>query len=146
MKETGMSADLGTDAPDLRIAVMRLARRLRNERASDALTPSQMAVLATLLREGPMSPRDLSTAERVQPPSMTRILHSLLDAGLVERTAHPTDGRQVLYAVTPTARTMVDTDRKRRDQWLRQRLEALSPEELERLEQAIPILNRLALD
>lgn len=141
-----MTADLGTDAPDLRIAVMRLARRLRTERSSDAMTPSQMAVLATLLREGPMTPGDLAGVERVQPPSMTRILHSLTRAGLVERTPHPTDGRQVLYAVTQTARAMVERDRRRRDQWLSQRLSELTPEDLETVERAIPVLNRLALD
>ena len=141
-----MTADLGTDAPDLRIAVMRLARRLRNERSSDAMTPSQMAVLATLLREGPMTPGDLAEVERVQPPSMTRILHSLLGADLVERTPHPTDGRQVLYAVTRTARVMVERDRRRRDQWLSQRLADLTRDELDIVERAIPVLNRLALD
>ena len=141
-----MPANLGTDAPDLRIAVMRLARRLRRERTSDALTPSQMAVLATLLREGPMSPGELAEVERVQPPSMTRILHSLRTAGLVLRAAHPTDGRQVIYTATDTARSMVERDRKRRDQWLLHRLELLSPSEIATLEQAIPILNRLALD
>ena len=141
-----MSADLGTDAPDLRIAVMRLARRLRTERVSDAWTPSQMAVLATLRREGPMSPGGLAESERVQPPSMTRILHSLTKVGLVKRKAHATDGRQVLYAATETARLMVERDRQRRDQWLLQRLEELTPEDLTIIEQAIPILNRLALD
>ncbi|MEI2786786.1 MAG: MarR family transcriptional regulator [Candidatus Nanopelagicales bacterium] len=141
-----MPANLGTDAPDLRIAVMRLARRLRRERTSDALTPSQMAVLATLLREGPMSPGELAEVERVQPPSMTRILHSLRTAGLVLRAAHPTDGRQVIYTATDTARSMVERDRKRRDQWLLHRLEVLQPSEIATLEQAIPILNRLALD
>ncbi len=141
-----MPADLGTDAPDLRIAVMRLARRLRTERASDALTPSQMAVLATLMREGPMTPGDLATVERVQPPSMTRILHSLMGQELVQRSAHPSDRRQILYSVTPAARSMVERDRQRRDQWLLHRLEALSPQDLAAIEQAIPILNRLALD
>ncbi len=141
-----MTADLGTDAPDLRIAVMRLARRLRNERVSDAMTPSQMAVLATLMREGPMTPGDLAVVERVQPPSMTRILQALQHDDLVMRTPHPTDRRQVLYAVTDKARTMVERDRARRDQWLLHRLEELSPEDLAIVEQAIPVLNRLALD
>lgn len=141
-----MPADLGTDAPDLRIAVMRLARRLRAERVSDAMTPSQMAVLGTLMREGPMSPGELAEVERVQPPSMTRILQSLLHQGMVERSPHPTDGRQVLYAVTQTARTMVERDRRRRDQWLLHRLEELDAQDLHALEAAIPILNRLALD
>ena len=141
-----MTADTDSDAPDLRIAVMRLARRLRTERDSDAMTPSQMAVLATLLREGPMSPGDLAVAERVQPPSMTRILHTLLEQGLVDRTAHPTDRRQVLYQVTAVAEKMVRRDRARRDQWLSQRLAMLSEEELAAVEAAIPLLNRLALD
>jgi DNA-binding MarR family transcriptional regulator len=141
-----MAADLGSDAPDLRIAVMRLARRLRTERASDAMTPSQMAVLATLLRTGPMSPGELAEAERVQPPSMTRILHSLLAQDLVARTPHPSDRRQVLYTVTPSAARLVERDRKRRDQWLSQRLATLSDDDLRAVERAIPVLNALALD
>ena len=141
-----MSADLGTDAPDLRIAVMRLARRLRTERASDAMTPSQMAVLATLIREGPMTPGDLAVVERVQPPSMTRILQALQHQELVQRTPHPGDRRQVLFSVTEKAQAMVARDRERRDQWLLHRLEELSPDDLTAIERAIPILNRLALD
>lgn len=141
-----MSADLGTDAPDLRIAVMRLARRLRTERASDAMTPSQMAVLATLIREGPMTPGDLAVVERVQPPSMTRILQALQHQELVLRTPHPGDRRQVLFSVTEKAQAMVARDRERRDQWLLHRLEELSPDDLTAIERAIPILNRLALD
>lgn len=139
-----MAAD--SDAPDLRIAVMRLARRLRTERASDAMTPSQMAVLATLLRSGPMSPGELADAERVQPPSMTRILHSLLAQAMVTREPHPSDRRQVVYQATPEAEAMVLQDRRRRDRWLSQRLAELTDEELQAVEAAIPLLNRLALD
>ena len=133
-------------APDLRIAVMRLARRLRTERTSDSTTPSQMAVLGTLLRQGPMCPADLAAAERVQPPSMTRILNSLQDAGMVTRTPHPTDRRQVLYETTPAARRMVLQDRETRDHWLAQKLSALPAQDRETLERAIPILESLALD
>lgn len=132
--------------PDLRIAVMRLARRLRTERASDAMTPSQMAVLGTLMRQGAMCPAELASAERVQPPSMTRILNTLQDAGMVTRRPHPTDGRQVLYETTPKARRMVQDDRERRDHWLSQRLSTLSVEDRQILERSIPILQSLALD
>lgn len=135
-----------SDAPDLRIAVMRLARRLRTERTSDAMTPSQMAVVATLLRSGPMTPGDLAVAERVQPPSMTRILHTLLGQGMVTRAPHPTDGRQVMYQATPEADALFQRDRQRRDQWLSRRLETLTEAELLAVERAIPVLNRLALD
>lgn len=134
------------DAPDLRIAIMRLARRLRTERVSDALTPSQLAVLATLMREGSLSPGELAAAERVQPPSMTRILNSLQTAGMVTRAPHPTDGRQVLYETTAAGRTLVTQDRQRRDHWLSQRLSGLTPEQRQTLDRAVPILNQLALD
>ena len=134
------------DAPDLRIAIMRLARRLRTERVSDALTPSQLAVLATLMREGSLSPGELAAAERVRPPSMTRILNSLQTAGMVTRAPHPTHGRQVLYETTAAGRTLVTQDRQRRDHWLSQRLSGLTPEQRQILDRAVPILNQLALD
>ena len=87
-------------ASALRLAVMRLARRMRSERADTSLTLSQLAALATLERSGPLTPRELAAAERVQPPSMTRLTASLEAAGLVTRTAHPSDGRQVLLAAS----------------------------------------------
>ena len=134
------------EAPDLRIAVMRLARRLRTERTSDALTPSQMAVLGTLVREGPRCPGELAAAERVRPPSMTRILNSLQSLGMATRTPHPTDGRQVLYAATDQARAMVRRDRQRRDHWLAHRMAELTAEQRATLEAAVPILDALARD
>ena len=76
-------------ASALRLAVMRLARRLRGERSDTSLTISQIAALSTLERTGPLTPRELAAAERVQPPSMTRIAASLEAAGLVHRTDHP---------------------------------------------------------
>lgn len=135
-----------TEAPDLRIAIMRLARRLRNQRADDTMTASQMAALGTLLREGPLPPGELAAAEHVQPPSMTRILSSLQSVGLVTRAPHPTDGRQVIYAATDEARAMVQRDRQRRDHWLTQRMSQLTPEQRATLEAAVPILDRLARD
>ena len=135
-----------TEAPDLRIAIMRLARRLRNERADDTMTPSQMAVLGTLVRRGPLPPGELAAAERVQPPSMTRILNSLQAAGMVTRAPHPTDRRQVLYAATAEARAMVLRDRQRRDHWLAHRMAELTPQQRAALEAAVPILDGLARD
>lgn len=134
------------EVPDLRIAVMRLARRLRAERTGDALTPSQMAVLGTLAREGTRTPGELAAVERVQPPSMTRILSSLQSAGLIARTPHPSDGRQVLYSLTDAGQALVLRDRRRRDHWLAQRMARLTPEQRRTLEAAVPILNDLALD
>ena len=131
-------------ASSLRLAVMRLARRLRAERSDSALTISQIAALSTLERSGPLTPRELAAAERVQPPSMTRIAASLEAAGLVTRTDHPSDGRQVLLAASPEGAAMVREDRRRRDAWLAQRLRDLPPEDLEVLRRAAVVLERLA--
>ena len=131
-------------ASSLRLAVMRLARRMRSERADTSLTLTQLATLATLERRGPLTPRELAAAERVQPPSMTRIAASLEAAGLVTRTDHPTDGRQVLVAVAPTGVALLREDRRRREAWLAQRLRELDPEDLDVLRRATAVLDRLA--
>ncbi len=131
-------------ASSLRLAVMRLARRLRGERSDTSLTISQIAALSTLERTGPLTPRELAAAERVQPPSMTRITASLEAAGLVSRTDHPTDGRQVLLAASAEGVALVREDRRRRDAWLAQRLQDLPPEDVDVLRRAAVVLERLA--
>ena len=131
-------------ASALRLAVMRLARRLRGERSDTSLTISQIAALSTLERSGPLTPRELAAAERVQPPSMTRIAASLEAAGLVTRTDHPSDGRQVLLAASSEGVALVREDRRRRDAWLAQRLRDLPPEDVEVLRRAAVVLERLA--
>jgi len=128
----------------LRLAVMRLARRMRAERAETSLTLSQLATLATLERHGPMTPRELAAAERVQPPSMTRLAASLEAAGLLTRTAHPHDGRQVLLEASPAGAALLREDRRRRDAWLAQRLAELDDDEREVLRRASSVLDRLA--
>ncbi|HUV48749.1 MAG: MarR family transcriptional regulator [Actinomycetes bacterium] len=130
-------------AGDLRIAVMRLARRLRNERADVDLTLTQLSALAALERCGPTTPGHLASVERVRPPSMTRVLGGLHDRGLIERTAHPTDGRQVLVAATDDARVLLRADRRRREAWLAQQLATLDPEECRALREVLPILETL---
>ncbi len=131
-------------ASALRLAVMRLARRMRSERADSSLTLSQTSALATLERTGPLTPRELAAQERVQPPSMTRITAALEVAGLVTRTDHPTDGRQVLLAASPAGVALLREDRRRRDVWLAQRLRELDAEDRAVLARAAGILDRLA--
>ena len=128
----------------LRIGVMRLARRLRNERADYSLSLNQLAVLATLDRHGPLTPRELAAHEKVQPPSMTRILAVLEQRGLVSRTPHPSDGRQVLMANTGEAVALLREDRRRRDVWLSRRLAELTAAERATLRDAARILDRIA--
>jgi DNA-binding MarR family transcriptional regulator len=131
-------------AAALRLAVGRLGRRLRNERAETALTLTQLSALAALERHGAMTPRELAAHERVQPPSLSRVLAALEDAGLVDRAPHPTDGRQVIVAPTERARQLLHEDRRRREAWLVERLVDLAPEERDVLRRAAPLLDRLA--
>jgi DNA-binding MarR family transcriptional regulator len=131
-------------ASELRTTVMRLARRLRNQRTDDSLSLSQLAALGTLSRHGALTPSELAAHERVQPPSMTRLLAKLEDAGLVTRTAHPTDGRQVLVAVSTEGLARIKADRRQRDAWLAQRMRDLPVEDLEALRRAAAVLGRLA--
>ncbi len=129
---------------ELRNSVMRLARRLRAERADSSLTLNQLATLATLDRHGPLTPGALAAHERVQPPSMTRILGALEERGLVERARHASDGRQQVVSLTDEALRMLREDRRRRDAWLACRLAELTPDERAALYAAAPVLDRLA--
>jgi DNA-binding MarR family transcriptional regulator len=129
---------------ELRIAVLRLTRRLRNERADHDLSLTQLATIATLDRHGALTPRELAEHEKVQPPSMTRILTGLEERGLVARTPHPSDRRQVLVTNTAAAAGLLREDRRRRDAWLSRRLAELTAEERATLRQAADILHRLA--
>jgi DNA-binding MarR family transcriptional regulator len=132
-------------ASALRMSTMRLARRLRSERAGDdALTLTQLAALATLDRHGALSLGELAAHEHVRPPSMTRVVTCLEEFGLVERTPHTTDRRQVVVQVTAAGADLLARDRRRRDAWLARRLEELGPEELEAVSRAAPVLERLA--
>lgn len=132
-------------ATELRFAVMRLRRRLVRERHPDnELSLSAMAVLWGLNRHGDLTVGALAAREQVRPPSMTRTVTALADAGLVERHDHPTDGRQVVVRLTDAGRSLVVADGARRDRWLSLRLEELTADERDVLRRAAPILQRLA--
>ena len=128
----------------LRLGVMRLARRLRQERSDASLTLTQLSALGTLSRLGPCTPSELASHEKVQPPSMTRVLSHLEERGLVARAPHPTDRRQVLVTLTDAARAVLTEDRRRREAWLVAHLADLSAAERDALRAAVPVLERLA--
>jgi DNA-binding MarR family transcriptional regulator len=138
------SLDTAALAHDLRLAVMRLSRRLRNQRVNTAVTLTHLAALSTLKRHGPMSPGELAGHERVQPPSMTRVVVALEGMGLVTRTPHPTDGRQVVIELTPAAEDLLGAEARAREAWLTGQLEDLSPEERTVLHEAAVIMDKLA--
>ena len=141
---TAVSAKPGALAADLRIALMRTVRRLRAEKSDRELSDGQYTVLAYLDRAGPSTPRSLAEYERVQPPSMTRTLAGLTEAGLVAREGHPLDGRQIIVRLTPEGRAIVRETRRRRDAWLARRLAALEPAERQVLADAAQLLRRIA--
>src|SRR5512144_584324 len=132
-------------AAALRIAVARLTRRLRSERdPRNELSIGQISVLGALHRNGACSIGELAAQERVQPPSMTRTVNCLEEAGYVVRRGHETDRRQVVIELADKGRETLEADRRRRDAWLARRLAELTPEERSVLRQAAPILERLA--
>ena len=128
----------------LRTAVMRLARRLRQERQDDELTPSQLAVLGNLSLHGPLTPGELASMEHVKPPSMSRILAALEDCGWVTRKPHPDDGRQQLINLTDKSRRWLTTYRETRDRWLLEALAQFEEQERDFLLRAAPLIDRLA--
>jgi DNA-binding MarR family transcriptional regulator len=130
-------------AEDLRIAIARLSRRLRAH-SNSGLPLTQFAALAAVDRHGSMTPRALADHERVQPPSITRVVAALEEQGLLAREPHPRDGRQVLLTVTEQGRELLRETRARRQAWLSERLEELSLTERAILEQATPILEKLS--
>jgi len=126
-------------------AVARMNRRLRQERQSD-LTPTQLSVLGSVRRLGSATPSAIAARERVQPPSITRTLTSLADAGLIVRSPHPDDGRQVLISVSDTGVRVLDEENSRRDLWLAARLAELTTPERTTLREAAALLERLATE
>jgi DNA-binding MarR family transcriptional regulator len=136
-------ADPG-DAHDLRMAVARLARRVRTERAVADVGNSQMSVIGLLSLHGSLTLTELSELERITPPSMTRTVSQLVDDGYVARIPSAEDGRKVLLELTDSGRQLAAETRRRRDAWFSHRLEELTAEERARLRAAVPVLRKLA--
>lgn len=128
----------------LRPSLLRLTRILRNQRVDLSVTLTQLSAMATLRKKGPMSAGELAACERVQPPSMTKVLASLEDKGLVRRDAHPTDRRQAIIVLTEAGARLLESERRQRDAWLSQRLAQLTPDERVLLRDVIPVLDKLA--
>ncbi|WP_170839506.1 MarR family winged helix-turn-helix transcriptional regulator [Micromonospora halophytica] len=131
-------------APQLRDAITRLNRRVRQARPVGDLTVTQLSALTSLKLAGALTPRELADIERVQPPTMTKIVAKLEERGLVQRTPHPTDGRQVILAATAGGRAVLEQFERARNEWLADRLAALTEGERDTLRRAAEILQQLA--
>jgi len=131
-------------ASQLRPALLRLTRLVRNQRVDMSVTLTQLSAMGTLRKNGPMSAGELAALERVQPPSMTKVLANLEERGLVRREVDPADRRCAILAITAAGEELLDSERRSRDAWLARRLATLTPEERAVLRRAAPILDRLA--
>lgn len=131
-------------AHQLRDAITRLNRRVRQARPVGDLTVTQLSALTSIRLGGALTPRELADVERVQPPTMTKIVAKLEERGLVQRSPHPTDGRQVILAVTEGGRAVLDQFERVRDEWLARRLAELNDVDRETLHHAAEILQRIS--
>jgi DNA-binding MarR family transcriptional regulator len=136
---------LSERAAHLRTAIVRTARRLRQEAAAEStgLTPTSVAALATIERHGPMTPSEIAAIERVKRPTVTRTLGCLEREGLIDRTPDPADRRSALVAVNGAGRERLRRLRKRKNAYLARRMRDLSTEEVETLGRAAEILERM---
>jgi len=130
-------------ASALRLTVVRLNRRLRAQRADTSVTLTQLAAMSTLDSHGPQTPGALAAHEKVQPPSMTRVLAALEEKGLVLRQPHPTDGRQVIVELSPAGKRLCRDEVRLREAWLSRRVGELDLEDREVLRKAVDVINRM---
>lgn len=129
-------------ASDLRLACMRISRRVRYE--SDLLLPPHQFSVLSRLEEGPSTNSELAEIERVSAPSMKRTTNCLVEEGYVGRADDPSDGRQVILSLTPEGLKTLKRIRRHRDEWMLQRFEHLSEEELAVLVSARDLLMGVA--
>jgi len=139
-----MRNDTAELAAVLRPALMRLTRMIRIQRADTSITLTQLSAMAALEKNGPMSPGELAAYERVQPPSMTKVLAKLEEQGLVHRTVHPTDRRQAVIEISEAGLDLIESERRSRDLWFTAQLENLDADERALLRSIVGVLDKLA--
>lgn len=146
-EQTNKAADAATlaVAGELRVLIGKLKRRLREQANVGDLTPSQIAVLRLLDRDGPMTVTALARAEGVRSQSMGATVSTLEAAGIISGSPHPTDGRQTILSLTPTFRERVKAGRAAHEDWLFRAIRSeLAPAEQQDLACAVALLRRLA--
>jgi DNA-binding MarR family transcriptional regulator len=146
--ETTNDTSLTDSAARLRLGVVRTARRLRQEAATEAsgLTPTSTAALATIERHGPLTPSELAEIEQVKRPTITRTLGCLEREGLIDRTPDPDDGRSNLISVNAAGRERLRRLRGRKNAYLARRMRDMPAADVAALERAAEILERMLED
>ncbi|MBW3588799.1 MAG: MarR family transcriptional regulator [Actinobacteria bacterium] len=126
----------------LRLSVMRLARRLRQQATGD-ITPSMISALHSVEALGPIPLGELAQVEKIQPPTMTLIVNRLDDQGLIKKDVDASDRRITRISISVEGKKFLGSHRSRKDAYLARALEELSDHELAKIEKAIPILEKL---
>ena len=137
-------AAMAAAVTELTAAVGQLLRRLRSQANPNELNLSQLSALARLDQQGATTTAELARTEAMKPQSMGTILASLEKEGLVQRQPHPTDGRQILFALTPAGAEVRRQRGAAKREWLLAAMAKLEPAELETLLEAIPLIKRLS--
>jgi len=132
------------DDQEIRLAIQRLARRIRSMQSDESVTEGQRAVLFALANEGAQTLGALSEHERVTPPSMNRTINALVKAGLVTRVGAEDDGRKVSIDLSPSGRTFIADTKRKRDAWFTRQLARLTAEQRTIIDQSATILREIA--
>lgn len=139
-----MSTTNRLDDQEIRLAIQRLARRIRSMQSDETVTEGQRAVLFALANQGAQTLGALSEHERVTPPSMNRTINALVKAGLVTRVSAEDDGRKVSIDLAPSGRTYIADTKRKRDAWFTRQLARLTPEQRTIIDQSATILREIA--
>ena len=129
----------------LRLAIMRLARRLRQQAEPD-LTPSMLSAMANIEYRQPVTLGQLAEAERVTPPTMSKIVGRLEDASLVTRTVDPDDKRIQRLSLSHNGVKLIARNRSRKNAYLARKLRKLEPEEVAKLKEAVGVIEKILED
>ncbi|MEO6651314.1 MAG: MarR family transcriptional regulator [Ilumatobacteraceae bacterium] len=142
--DSELAADLSraSDIDRLRLVLLRIARRIRTNSIS-SITPSQLAVLGTVLRHGRLTVGQIADYEHVKPPSVSKIVAALESLGYVERATDPNDRRCTFITVTTAGHTYADEIRSAGRTWLAGQVDVMSPTDITAIESALPALERL---
>ncbi len=140
-----MTGDHRTEetATRLHSAAIRLLRMLRREDEASGLSAPRLSALSVIVFAGPLSLAELASAEQVRPPTMSRLVDGLVEAGLVTREIAPGDRRSVRIAATEEGRRLLETGRQRRVRVLIRRLDKLAQSERRGLARGVEILERV---
>ena len=134
-------------AAELRTTFGQIKRKLRQHSGLNDFTSSQIAVILRLEKDGPATVSSLARAEGMRPQSMSAIIASLEEMGLVAGAADPNDGRKTLMSLTKACKKQIEDGRAARQDWLAQAIQQkLSPPEQKTVSSAIQLLSRLTED